>query len=658
MIPQPVCLLALFALSSTAFALQNPDVPEIIPLPQSTVARSGSFSLTTQMRIILGDGATAKDIGLAERFADLIERVGRRRPPVTDERSLRKLPKGGLYLATPAGDFARSALNAQDIRRLGSASPDEYFLDIREDGIVLLARTERGRFYGMMTLFALLRTESRRLVLPCVTIRDWPDRAVRGLSLSADWSPAHAFDRLRRLLPVFGLYKLNTILLSLPDDTSTRVHWRSELRRIQALASEYWVELRLDSSASSETRDFGPELRLGFLPPGVDFTSSVALAARHENSPPRSFIPSVFLEEPAHTSADWLDYCAAWIAQNSWSGAQADLGTFHRAFISGLPQYRAADECGLSFSVLQICPIQASWSELWIRPSRWNPCPHRLMRRHVAESLTAELGAYSGRDTSAFRRALSLRFRFFAFIAARLRAEEVLADVRNHGRFSPSVAVAEVLECLERLEGALLEANGQLPVNPQLIDLVGAAAFQRQIWVEIRERIETAQTYEDLMLPQLWMSDAEEPDSVGSGWLEFRRRFQCAEAPLQAKLVLSSFQAVVTTVNGSAHTGGPLPLSEPSPGHPATWVIDVTDHLTVGENLLLLSVRASDARPRAISATLELQFRGGAVATFGVDSLWRSRRVPQNQMPARPGGPWSQVALRRNLACQPLSLAR
>ena len=658
MTPHLVHHLILIALSSTAFAFQNPTTLEMIPLPQSALTRPGLLSITSQTRIILGDGVTAKDLRLAERFADLVERHLGRRPTVIDEGQLRKLTKGSLYLATPSSDFARSLLSAREIRRLGSASPDEYFLDVRASGIVIVARSERGRFYAMMTLFALLRPQSHRLLLPFVTVRDWPDRPVRGFALVADWSPSHALDRLRRLLPWCGLHKLNTIVVRLTEDARSRWRFVNELPGIERLASEHWVGIQLDSSSSSGAQGSGPELRIGFLPPGPGFTASIALCARGENAPPQALVPSLVLEEPALSSADWLEYCAAWIAQASWSSAQADLGSFNRLYFQSLASgHVGPDESPHAFSALQNSGLVASWDELWIRPSLWGSCNHRVMRRHAAESLTAHLEAHPEVDVPFVHPALAVRLRFLDVVAARLWAEDLLKDLRGPGTTQALAAVQGLVACLDRLEAALLEANAEQALSPEFLDLVGGVSFQRRLWSEILRRIEQDHAYEDLMIPQPQMSTGEEVNLDSADVLEFRRRFQCPETPLQAKLVVSSFKPIVAVANGSVHPG-PVPLpSTPSPGHPPTGVIDLTDHLVAGENLLVLTLRASDGPIRAISATLELQFRSGGAATIGVDSLWTSRRRPKSRIPAQPNESWTSVAVTGHPVCQPQSAA-
>lgn len=652
MIPQIVLFCALTALSSTAFALQHPTAPEMIPLPQSATLRPGSFSITSQMHVILGDGLTEKDLRLVQRFADLAEHHTRRRPPVTDEGAHRKLTKGSLYLATPASDFARSVLGAQSLRRLGAASPDEYVLDVREDGISLVARSERGRFYGMMTLIAILRSEGRRLLLPAVTIHDWPERPVRGFSLAADGPPERDIENLRRLLPVCGSYKLNTIILRLPDEPRVRTRWTAELPRIQPLASEHWIEIQLDSGASAKAQQHGPELRLGFLPPGPDVSAAIASAAHRENSPPSPFVPSLVLEKPAVCSAAWLDYCAAWIAQSSWSDAQADLGSFNRVFFRGLfPGQPGADENRRLFSTLQTSQLHASWDELWIRPSLVASCPHRAMRRHAAESLTADRDPHPDHDATAAFSALSLRVRFLQFIAARLRAEDMLSVFPHREISSLLPPVHIVLESLDRLEAGILDAHVQSPVSPELVDLLGAVGFQRRLWSEIRQCLEAGQASRDLMPPQQWMTGAGELESERLEPREFRRRFQCPEAPLQATLVLSSFCPVVAVVNGSVVAGAPVLVNQPYPGHALMWVIELRDHLMAGENLLVLIIRAADEHPRTVSATLELQYRGGVTATIGVDSLWSSRTVPRQQELARPEASWKRAAVNDPPAC-------
>ena len=65
--------------------------------------------------------------------------------------------------------------------------PESYRLDVGADGITIQAPTERGAFYGLMTLLELLATdkEGRPLALAC-HIEDWPDMPWRAVHMGME----------------------------------------------------------------------------------------------------------------------------------------------------------------------------------------------------------------------------------------------------------------------------------------------------------------------------------------------------------------------------------------------------------------------------------------------------------------------------------------
>ena len=626
-----VVVLLLGALFSSAFSFQT---PRIIPTPQSIDHRPGFFQFSSQTRVILGDGITQADRDLVDVLNARLEEHSRRPLPIVEERNVRRLTKGSLYLSTPRSDFTRTALRTRGARFRPSMETEGYILDIREEGIVLAATSEQGRYYGMMTLLGLLHADGRRLQLPNVTIHDWPSRSVRGICLNANEEPEEALEDLTRMISLWGSLKLNTIVIDPPRDSHARAGWSKEIEKLQTVARKHRLELRLASETTRGDEAMGPSVRLGFLPPGPAVTASIAAWALGKCSAPRAFLPVIALDAPSLYSSQWLEYLSAWVAENAWSSEPADLGSFARTSFRFAHHARADWEPAFRNStLLHNSPVQGSWDELWTRPKAQNPCLHEMARRHAAESVTAAALTVPAAGRSSLGSAVTSRLCFLEFLAARLRAEELLArptavetSGAGDGRVDPKhrESVQRVLDCLERLESALLDASRPVPFRGQTGELIGAVSFQMQIWTRVMAALEQGDDRPALLLPMPWMLPSKSVMTDSSETVLFRRRVQCVDSPIRALLVLSAFDSVVASVNGSLLPEG-MPFSESSSSaHPSVFVFDVTDYLAGGGNRVDLSVTKSPNGSWLASAVLELQYRDGSSATIRSDSLWQS----------------------------------
>ena len=91
-----------------------------------------------------------------------------------------------------------------------------YAIVIASKGITASAPTEQGLRHARMTLLQMLES-SVDSTLPCGTIRDWPDYALRGFMLDCarKYIP---IDYLHNLVDVMAYYKMNTLHLHLNDN--------------------------------------------------------------------------------------------------------------------------------------------------------------------------------------------------------------------------------------------------------------------------------------------------------------------------------------------------------------------------------------------------------------------------------------------------------
>ncbi len=116
------------------------------------------------------------------------------------------------------------------------AEEEGYTLEVTAKGVTIKGRTEKGVFYGLMSLDQLLRgsgTYQHVAKLPQLSMKDYPRTNIRELMVD----PARTFipfDELKAFVPEMARYKLNALHLHLVDDQS----WRIEIKKYPQLTAE------------------------------------------------------------------------------------------------------------------------------------------------------------------------------------------------------------------------------------------------------------------------------------------------------------------------------------------------------------------------------------------------------------------------------------
>ena len=112
--------------------------------------------------------------------------------------------------------------------------PEEgYKLSITQAGVKVLAKTERGLFYGLQTLLQLFPQKtgySESISLPFVEIEDYPRYSYRGMHLDVG---RHFFPAsfIKKYIDLLAQYKLNTFHWHLTEDQG----WRIEIKKYPKL---------------------------------------------------------------------------------------------------------------------------------------------------------------------------------------------------------------------------------------------------------------------------------------------------------------------------------------------------------------------------------------------------------------------------------------
>lgn len=211
-----ILLAALVLLTAFTSTLSANDF-HIIPMPQVLTERTGSFVLSDATPIVCDEAFVPSATYFAERV---------------------NAATGFTLAPTTRPTSTPKAICISRVSDL-SGGDEAYTLQVREDGILITARTDAGAFYAIQSLLQLLPPEVERKGgarqtaawhIPAVDIEDAPRFAYRGIMLD----PCRHFlpvEAIKKQLDVMAMYKLNRMHWHLTDDQG----WRIEIKKYPRL---------------------------------------------------------------------------------------------------------------------------------------------------------------------------------------------------------------------------------------------------------------------------------------------------------------------------------------------------------------------------------------------------------------------------------------
>jgi hexosaminidase len=190
--------------------------PNIIPKPTQMLLAKGEWVLDARAKV--GAPADERWMKVAEILAGQINKAS------------------GYDLKTTKGKGDISLVLSSD-KSLGE---EGYHLLVTPKGVTIQAQTAKGAFYGVQSLLQLLpveifspkAVEHGKWVVPCVTIKDVPRFAYRGLMLDVcrHFMP---LEFVKRYIDLIALHKQNQFHWHLTDDQG----WRIEIKKYPELTT-------------------------------------------------------------------------------------------------------------------------------------------------------------------------------------------------------------------------------------------------------------------------------------------------------------------------------------------------------------------------------------------------------------------------------------
>lgn len=234
---------------------QSADAKQIpvTPTPQEVTLKSGSFKITAQTKIILGEGALGEDTFAAEQINAQLKEFKQTGLKIVKEASVKKLTSNYIFIGSPASRIAGQWLESKKAS-LDPAMKDEgYILNADKDGIVIIAESPRGKLYGVMSLCQMMERTQKNISVSSVLIRDWPLQAVRGITDDLSRGQVSTMENFKKIIRFLARYKLNVYSPYIEDIFVFKNHpaigkgrgelTAAEMKELDAYAKRYYVEL-------------------------------------------------------------------------------------------------------------------------------------------------------------------------------------------------------------------------------------------------------------------------------------------------------------------------------------------------------------------------------------------------------------------------------
>ena len=213
----------------------GPKAPLIIPQPKLLRPGLGEFHLPADAKWVLRAAARDERLWQAAQAAF-----------VGQSGTFEKSEQPGLALVI--GCSSRTNFPTGQTLPHWAADPEGYQLMIETNGLVILASTAPGAFYGLQTLAQLWQVPPNERSCPALEIQDWPALRFRGVHWfpSASGVPMH-----QKLIPnVFGAFKFNRSVIQCeaaswdkhPEITDRNAISKPDLRKLVETCRASYLE--------------------------------------------------------------------------------------------------------------------------------------------------------------------------------------------------------------------------------------------------------------------------------------------------------------------------------------------------------------------------------------------------------------------------------
>jgi len=231
---------------------QEIEMTPIIPAPQSAAMKNSRFKITSTTKIVLWSGQPSAHF-IAQQINDELELMDAAPLKVTDEQSVRKLSSNYIFIGKPSTEYGKKFLAERKGKLMAEMKTEGYFLDVDAKGIAIIAESDKGLFYGTMSLLQLMKKEKRSVIVAGASIHDFPEQKIRGISDDVSRGQISTMENFKKIIRFCARYKLNVYSIYIEDIFTFKKHPQlgknrgaltaAECRELDAYAKKYFVEV-------------------------------------------------------------------------------------------------------------------------------------------------------------------------------------------------------------------------------------------------------------------------------------------------------------------------------------------------------------------------------------------------------------------------------
>jgi len=224
----------------------------IIPPPQHVVLNGTFFKIGAGTKILLDD-SSVRERFIAGQVNDELKTFGRPPLQVVVVQKVKRLPKNSIFVGSPSSEIGRKLLDDRKGTLTPRMNKEGYFLQSDANGVVIIASSSRGRFYGVMTLLQMMQREGRGITVVGAAISDFPLIAFRGISDDISRGQVSTVENFKKIIRVLARYKINAYALYIEDMFAFKKYpligkgrgalTAEEIKGLDAYAKQYYVDL-------------------------------------------------------------------------------------------------------------------------------------------------------------------------------------------------------------------------------------------------------------------------------------------------------------------------------------------------------------------------------------------------------------------------------
>ncbi len=208
----------------------------ILPYPKKYVKKEGFFNFKNCL-ISVCDGLDLRVIKMAIRLKNVIIEKKDINPKFTR--------------------CNKAILNAIHISKDSALKEEEYKLEISEINILITGGSDKGCFYGILTLLQLIE-QNNDLIIPSLTINDYPDMEYRGFYHDITRGRVPSVVGLKSMIDKLANLKINSLQLYV-EHTFDFEEFKTSLRTTDDYLTAEEI-LEIDEYCYNNFIDFVPSL--------------------------------------------------------------------------------------------------------------------------------------------------------------------------------------------------------------------------------------------------------------------------------------------------------------------------------------------------------------------------------------------------------------